>query len=387
QVRCALFRNRNQNLSFQPRDGMQVEVQGLVTLYENRGEFQLIAQSLRQAGRGTLFEAFLRLKEKLEKEGLFEEERKRPLPFLPRCIGIVTSTQGAALHDVLTTLARRNPSAEIIVYPTLVQGEGAGLLVARAIENAAKRMECEVLIVCRGGGSIEDLWAFNDEAVARAIRACPMPVVSGVGHETDFTIADFAADVRAPTPTAAAELVSPERDALLGGIAALLMQLSRQFRRGIEDRAQTVDFLSRRLHHPGQRLRERKQTLTQLLQRMRQANQRSIERKLWAINALKHRLDKSVPRLSELSARAQTYTARLDFATSAALDKRDARVKGLLSNLQNLAPQRVLDRGYSVVRDAEGNIVRDAAKLSVGDSLEISFAHGGAGSRVETLRD
>ena len=386
QLRCAMFRNRHQNLTWQARDGMQVEVQGLVTLYESRGEFQLVAETMRQAGRGTLFETFLRLKEKLEKEGLFAERDKRPLPFLPRSIGIVTSAQGAALRDVLTTLARRNPSAGVIVYPTVVQGAGAGAKIARAISIAASRRECDVLIVCRGGGSIEDLWAFNDEAVARAIRACPVPVVSGVGHETDFTIADFAADVRAPTPTAAAELVSPERDALLDNISTLLTALRRRVLREIEDRAQSIDHLSRRLQHPGQRLRERGQFLDQLNQRLDRAGHRAIEQQGWILASLVQRLAQETPRIFELSERVRNQTGRIDIAIHATLARDSSRLDGLLSSLQHLAPQHVLERGYSLVRDGAGRVVRDAVHIKVGDPLEISFARGGALSRVETLR-
>jgi exodeoxyribonuclease VII large subunit len=387
QLRCAMFRNRHQNLAWQPRDGMQVEVQGLVTLYENRGEFQLIAETMRQAGRGTLFEAFLRLKEKLEKEGLFSEDLKRPLPFLPRNIGIVTSAQGAALRDVLTTLSRRNPSAGIIVYPTVVQGEGAGLKIARTLSIAAGRNECDVLIVCRGGGSIEDLWAFNDEAVARAIRACPMPVVSGVGHETDFTIADFAADVRAPTPTAAAELVSPERDVLLENVSALLATLRRRVLREIDNRVQTIDLLSRRLQHPGQRLRERASTLHQLEARLGRAGQRTIEQQGWILASLAQRLKQAAPRITEHSARIKIQIERIDTAMNASLSREKSRLDSLFSSLIHLAPQRVLERGYSLVRDGTGRVVRDAADVAIGDPLEITFARGGALSRVEILRD
>ena len=387
QLRCAMFRNRHQNLTWQPRDGMQVEVQGLVTLYEARGEFQLVAETMRQAGRGTLFEAFLRLKEKLEKEGLFAEGDKRPLAFLPRSIGIVTSIQGAALRDVLATLARRNPSAGIIVYPTVVQGEGAGAKIARAISIAASRRECEVLIVCRGGGSIEDLWAFNDEAVARAIRACPMPVVSGVGHETDFTIADFAADVRAPTPTAAAELVSPERDTLLNHVSTLLTTLRRRVLREIEDRAQSIDHLSRRLQHPGQRLREREQYLHQLNQRLGRAAHRAIEQQGWILASLILRLEQETPRISVMAERVQNQSGRIDAAIHATLGRVSLHIEGLLSSLQILSPQRVLERGYSLVQDGTGRVVCDATHLKVGDPLEISFSRGGVISRVETLRD
>jgi len=207
QVRCVMFRHRAQQLEWQPRDGMQIEAQALLTLYEPRGDFQLNVETMRRAGLGALFEAFLRLREKLEKEGLFEAEKKRLLPRFPRTIGVITSRDAAALRDVLTTLERRNPSVAVVVFPVRVQGEGAAVEIAAALDLAGRRGECDALLLVRGGGSIEDLWAFNEEIVARALRACPIPVVTGIGHETDFTIADFAADQRAPTPTAAAGVV------------------------------------------------------------------------------------------------------------------------------------------------------------------------------------
>ena len=211
QVRCVMFRSRLQNLEFAPGNGMQVEVRAVPTLYEARGEFQLGVENMRKAGLGALFEKFARLKTKLEAEGIFASERKRPVPRFPRRIGVITSPAAAALRDVLTTLRRRMPSIPVIIYPTLVQGDSARTQIAAAIAIAGARAECDVLILCRGGGSIEDLWAFNEESVARAMVASPIPIVSGVGHETDFTIADFVADARAPTPTGAAELVSPNR--------------------------------------------------------------------------------------------------------------------------------------------------------------------------------
>ncbi len=385
QVRCAMFRNRNQHLSWIPRDGMQVEVQGLVTLYENRGEFQLIAETMRQAGRGTLFEAFLRLKEKLEKEGLFDAARKRPLPYLARSVGIVTSAQGAALRDVLATLARRNPSVAVFVYPTPVQGEGAGLKIAQAVSTAGDRGECEVLIICRGGGSIEDLWAFNDESVARAIRACPVPVISGVGHETDFTIADFAADLRAPTPTGAAELVSPERAALLDTVSALLAALGRRVLRDIDDRTQRVDHLSRRLQHPGQRLLERNAYVTQLGRRLESAGGRRIEQQGWMLASLLQRLLGSAPRTAELAAQVRNLAGRAGAAMRAMHARDQARLDRVLSSLEHLAPQSVLERGYSMVRDGAGCLIRDAAGLRAGAPLEITFARGGALARVERV--
>ena len=239
QVDCVMFRGRAQLLGWQPQDGTKVEVRALPTLYEARGKFQLSVEVMRRAGLGALYEAFERLKAKLEQEGLFDPARKRPLPRFPRAVGVVTSPQAAALRDVLTTLKRRMPGLPVILYPTPVQGEGAGSRIAAAISLAGARRECDVLIVCRGGGSIEDLRSFNEEAVARAILTSPVPVVTGIGHETDFTIADFVADARAPTPTGAATLASPGRDELSRLLLQQAHRLLRVFRRGLEDRIST----------------------------------------------------------------------------------------------------------------------------------------------------
>ena len=255
QVRCVMFRNKAQTLGFRLENGLQVEARVLVSLYEPRGDFQLNVEGMRRAGQGDLYERFLRLKAKLEAEGLFAAERKRPLPAHPRTLGIVTSPQAAALRDVLTTLARRAPHVKVVLYPTLVQGEEAPRQIAAAIETAASRRECQVLLVVRGGGSIEDLWAFNEETVARAVAASPIPVISGVGHETDFTIADFVADRRAPTPTAAAEMASPNRLDLLHRLHGLENRLARRLTQTLEQRMQQLDYLARRLIHPGERSR------------------------------------------------------------------------------------------------------------------------------------
>ncbi|MEO8598649.1 MAG: exodeoxyribonuclease VII large subunit, partial [bacterium] len=250
QVRAVMFRGRAQYADFIPKDGDRVELRTLVTLYAPRGDYQLNVEAIRRAGLGNLFEAFLRLKEKLELEGLFDPGRKRRLPAFAKTIGIVTSPQAAALRDILTTLQRRAPHVEIILYPTPVQGEGAAAKISHAIRLASNRGDCDVLLLCRGGGSIEDLWSFNDEAVARAIVDCNMPVIAGVGHETDFTIADFAADLRAPTPTAAAELAVTPRADWLAIVMTQADALQRAIQRQLSERGQTLDWLSHRLQSP-----------------------------------------------------------------------------------------------------------------------------------------
>ncbi len=270
-VRCAMFRRAASLQGFTPRDGQQVELRGRVAVYEPRGEMQFVVESMRALGAGSLYEQFLRLKAKLEAEGLFDAAKKRVLPAFAQRVGIVTSLAGAALHDMLTTLARRAPQVQVIVYPSLVQGNDAPPALLSALAAAAQRREVDVLIVARGGGSIEDLWAFNDERVVRALAALPMPVVSGVGHETDVTLCDFAADMRAATPTAAAELVAPERAALLAALAQIARHLQRSITRRLEVQAQRLDRLALQLARPGQAVSRAQQQLQALAHRRERA--------------------------------------------------------------------------------------------------------------------
>jgi exodeoxyribonuclease VII large subunit len=281
QVRCVLFRHKAALIDWKLENGMQVEVRAAPTLYEARGDFQLTVEGMRRSGLGALFEAFERLKRRLEREGLFEPARRRPIPEFPRSVGVVTSPKAAALRDVLTTLARRMPGIRVVLYSTPVQGEGAGEKIAQAIRAASARKEVDVLIVCRGGGSMEDLWAFNEEIVARAIVDCAMPVVSGVGHETDFTIADSVADARAPTPTAAAELVSPNRAELLARLGVLAARLSRDIDRELNTRMQHLDYLGKRLVHPGERIDVELRQLSQLAIRLRSAATHALDVASW----------------------------------------------------------------------------------------------------------
>lgn len=361
QVRCVMFRNKSQYLDWQPRNGMQAEVLALATLYEARGEFQLTLEQMRPAGLGALYEAFERLKKRLESEGLFDAARKRPLPAMPTQIGIVTSPQAAALRDVLTTLFRRMSGIPVVLYPVPVQGEGAAQKIAQAIKLANERAECDVLILCRGGGSIEDLWAFNEEVVARAIAASTIPVVSGVGHETDFTIADFVADERAPTPTAAAQRVAPDRAALLGTLRNMAQHLQRAQRNRLQNSMQSLDYLQRRLVHPAQQLQNKAQHLGQLQQRLRMVR----------------------PNLAQLSARQLELLGRLRSAMQRTLKNNDVRLNSMQQHLSHLDPKQVLARGYSMVRDERGAIVADGAMLDVGARLDIAFAKGWARTEVK----
>jgi exodeoxyribonuclease VII large subunit len=383
QVRCVMFRGRGAYLDWQPRDGMQVDVRALITLYEPRGDFQLNVEFMRRAGLGALYEAFLRLRDRLEREGLFDPSIKRGLPTFPRAIGVVTSPAAAALRDVLTTLARRNPSIPVIVYPTAVQGDGAPAEIAAALATAARRAEVDVLVLCRGGGSIEDLWAFNDERVARAIRGCPIPVVVGVGHETDTTIADFAADRRAPTPTGAAELVSPAREELLARLGQVADRLHRRVVRDLQTRMQLLDQLARRLVHPGRRLDTQAALVAQCRSRLAHGAARALERERWRVRALLERVQRRLPPVETLELRVAQFAHRARAAAAHSVSQRAARVDALAQSLVHLDPRAVLERGYSIVQGAGGRIVRRAQELAPGDALDITFAEGTAQARVE----
>lgn len=384
QVRCVMWRSRAQLLGWRLENGQQIEARALVSFYEPRGEFQLNVEAIRRAGQGDLFERFLRLKAQLEKEGLFAAERKKPLPAFPRRIAIVTSLQAAALRDVLTTLHRRAPHLRLSVFPTLVQGDGAGARIAEALTSAAAS-DCEAIILCRGGGSIEDLWAFNEEIVARAIAASAIPVIAGIGHETDFTIADFAADLRAPTPTAAAELVSPDRAGLLARLDSLHDQLQRRLERGLADRQQRLDWLAARLTHPAERLRQRRQDTEALGQRLQRAQRSQIERMRLQITALGQRRMSARPRLDKLAGRLDHLRYRLDNRTQWALSQHSGKLNSLASSLKQLDPHAVLTRGYALAIGPDGRAIRDATALTPGDTLHLSFARGAATARVEQV--
>jgi len=365
QVDCVMFQARAALLDWAPREGMRVEVRALVTLYEPRGRFQLRVETMREAGLGPLYERFLKLKQALEREGLFDPARKRALPAYPRTVGVVTSLAAAALRDVLTTLARRNPSVAVVVYPVPVQGAGAAQRIAKRLAQASERAECDLLLLVRGGGSIEDLWQFNEAVVAHAIRASAIPVVVGVGHETDVTIADFAADCRAATPTAAAELAVPQRAELVARVTQLTRRAGRETRRRIETVAQSVDALARRLVHPAARLRNARALLAQLAARLAA----SLARRL---DAARFRLGALAPRLAAADARRREIAA--------------ARVAELRARLGVLDPQAVLARGYSITRNAAGEVLRDAARVAEGERLHTTLARGALESEVKRRR-
>ena len=386
QVRCVMFRGRNQFADFTPANGDHVEIRALPSLYEARGEFQLGAETIRRAGAGRLYEAFLRLKATLDAEGLFDPAKKRTLPRFPRRLGIVTSPQAAALHDVLTALARRMPGLPVVLYPTPVQGAGAGAQIAAAIRTAGTRAECDVLLVCRGGGSLEDLWAFNDEAVARAIAASPMPVVSGVGHETDFTLADFAADLRAPTPTAAAELASPVRAELQLQLAQQARRLQHQLARRQQSEMQRLDYLARRLVHPAEQLRRRQTELAQLAQRLRHAASTRLANGQLSIARLSQRLVTPIHAVRREQQRLDALGLRIRRALAGGLGQHRLTLDRHAGSLAHLNPEGVLARGYSIVLQDSGAVVQDASALNAGEKIGIRFHRGQARARVESTR-
>lgn len=390
QVRCTMWRNRAQLLPFRLEHGMQVEVRALVSLFEPRGDYQLNVEAVRHAGVGNLYEAFLRLKARLEAEGLFEPAAKRALPRFPRGIAVVSSAQAAAWRDVTAALARRAAHVPITLYPTPVQGDGAPAQIAAAIRRAgrnAARDGTDVLLLVRGGGSLEDLAAFNSEAVARAIRACPLPVVVGVGHETDVSIADFAADLRAATPTAAAELASAGFVELHDKLALLDARLTRAMQRRVETAAQRLDRVAARLSHPRQRLVQaglRLETLTQALH-ARMARQLAAGEA--RVGALSLRLAARKPDLAQRRARLDALAQRLERAGSNLLERRRSRLDALAQHLAHLDPRGVLARGYSITRNAAGEIVRDARMLAPGDGIHVELHQGSVDATVNPHND
>ena len=346
QIRCVMFRGRNGQVGFMPQSGDLVEVSANLGMYVPRGDIQLTIQTLRRAGMGGLYEAFLKLKAKLAKEGLFDEDRKRDIPTHPRSIGIITSPQAAALKDVLSTLARRAPHIPIVIYPTLVQGPDAPAGMIAALKAAEKEHAVDVILLVRGGGSIEDLWAFNDEQLAYAIASSPIPVVSGVGHETDFTIADFVADLRAPTPTGAAELAAPRRDQMLQELDAIMQALLQRINQRVEREAQTLDQLALRLSH-------------------------------------------ALPNPDRMREQIASWQQRLNQAWAVRMDNWKRNQVHYQSQLEMLNPQRTLERGYSVILSREDNqlrAVRGPGELSTETVFQIQMADGEAEVRLADIK-
>ncbi len=342
QVKCVMFKGRNSYVDFVPREGDKIEARCTVTLYEARGDFQLTVEFVQKAGLGALFEAFEKLKLKLAHEGLFDAAYKQAIPKYPKTIGLVTSPDAAALRDVLTTLKRRNSNINVIIYPTPVQGKGAAAQIAKAIHTANKRAEVDTLIICRGGGSMEDLWQFNEEVVARAIDDSAIPTISGVGHETDFTICDFVADMRAATPTAAAELASQDMQTLKKQLHHLWSRLVRRMDISLQSRAQTLDYLSRRLISPLQQIEMKANQLKQLQKRM-------------------------------------------DISLKRNMQMQQQRLLNLQNSLAQLNPHNVLARGYALVENMNGEIVNNATQLALNDEVKLIFGKGAAKAKISKI--
>lgn len=378
QVRAVMFRGRAQAVGFDIKNGDKIEVRATVTLYAPRGDYQLNVEAIRHAGAGNLFEAFLRLKEKLAKEGLFDSARKQPLPCFPRTIGIVTSPKAAALRDVLTTLSRRAPHIRLILYPAPVQGEGAAEKIAQAIQTASRRAEAEILIVCRGGGSMEDLWSFNEETVARAIAACAIPVISGVGHETDTTITDFVADLRAPTPTGAAEMAARPTSDWIAMVRLQADNLRYAMERAMAARRQATDMAARRLVSPAAYIRREKIRLHALATRLSHAGKRIMADNRHQLAHWQTRLKGKWPDTAPCHTRLETIERQLATALKSRLLTCRQHIAAIKAQLELLSPRRTLERGYAIITDSRGQVIRSPARLPIRENVTIRLAQGSA---------
>jgi exodeoxyribonuclease VII large subunit len=387
QVRCAMFRQRNMLCAFSARDGQKVLVRARIGLYEPRGEYQLIVDYMEDAGLGVLRRLFEELSTKLEREGLFAAQRKRPLPSLPKRIGIITSPTGAAVRDILHVLARRFPAAAVLIYPVSVQGAQAAAEITSAVEAAGRRCECDVLILARGGGSLEDLWAFNDERLARAIVASRIPIITGIGHEIDFTIADFAADVRAPTPSAAAELVVPDAEEWLTTLLRSGARLQRCMRRRLDEHRKRLRWLTGRaaLASPVARLGAQAQRLDELEQCLVRALRRRLQENREQLRWLTGRAAMVGPsaRLSQQLLRLNVLDARLNRAGRQVLSSRRERLLPLVRTLNAVSPLATLERGYAIVSVEGGGILRDPAAAKPGTMIEARLARGNIRAKIE----
>jgi exodeoxyribonuclease VII large subunit len=391
QLRCAMFRTRNTGVGFVPRAGAQVIARGRISVYEARGEYQLVVEHLEEAGVGALKREFERLKAKLAAEGLFALGRKRALPRFPRRIGVITSPTGAALRDVLNILARRYPPAHVLIYPSPVQGAAAVPALVAALEAASARAECDVLILARGGGSLEDLWAFNDERLARAIHDCALPVISGVGHEIDFTIADLVADARAPTPSGAAELVVPDRLACLEAVGRSAQRLGAGMRRELRTCATRLEATERRLAlaHPGVRLNQQAQRLDDLAQRLRAAMRTCMDQDRIRLAEAATHLERSSPlyRLRDYRARYEALQARLNAAVGQRTAQLGHRLALAQRALHTVSPLATLARGFAIVTREDGSVLTDAGLVAPGEHVHARLARGSLEARVTAKKE
>ncbi|CCG95057.1 exonuclease VII, large subunit [Marinobacter nauticus ATCC 49840] len=387
QIRCAMFRGANQRIRTLPREGDQIRIRGKVTLYENRGDFQIIVEHLEPAGLGALQQAFEALKARLQGEGLFDPARKKPIPATPRHIGVVTSPTGAAIHDILTVLKRRCPAIPVTLYPTAVQGQPATADIVQAIDRAQQHGLADVLIIGRGGGSLEDLWCFNEEAVARAIAACPIPTVSAVGHEVDVTIADFVADLRAPTPSAAAEKISPDQQDWLRRLTEQQGRLGQSARRLLQRLDNQLGHLSARLRDPRRELLEKAQRMDELELRLNKAIRDRLDQQKQKTDYLLQRMSAQSPRRTLKTVREQTQRLeeRLTLATRHQLRQKDERLQHIAQTLHVVSPLATLGRGYAIVKDDNDRIVRKAGDLETGSQITARLGHGSVSARVTEI--
>jgi len=391
QVRCAMFRMRSMHVKFRPENGQRITARVRVSLYEARGEYQLIVEHMEEAGAGALQRQFEVLKNKLAGEGLFDQANKQALPALPNHIGVITSPTGAAVRDILSVLKRRFPSIPVTIYPVQVQGTDSAPDIAKTIKLANKRKECDVLLLSRGGGSLEDLWAFNAEVVARAIAASKIPIVSGVGHEVDFTMADFVADLRAPTPTAAAELITPDRYDLLQTMDRYEQRLQRALQSSLGQNQQRLNWLQQRLQqrHPGQQLKQLAQRSEHLQQRLIHAIQRQLSAAQQQLETLNAKLQGHAPaqRLAQLQSRNQQLEQRLQRAWQNKLQHKQQQLLTVTRSLNTLSPLATLERGYSIAQIADSYaVITHASQVSPGDKMETRLAEGRIISTVDEVQ-
>ena len=389
QVKCAMFKNRNQLVKVLPENGKQVLVRARIGLYEPRGDYQLIIEHMEEAGDGALRRQFELLKTRLAKEGLFDSAHKKELPQNISRVGIITSDTGAAIHDILTTLKRRYPMQSIIIYPTPVQGKGAAYKIAAAIDKANSRQESDILIVTRGGGSLEDLWEFNEEVVARAIYHSDIPVISAIGHEVDFTIADFVADQRAATPTAAAELVSPDRYQQLQKLSLVESRMSHLMQRNIQQKQQKIDWLAKRLRHPKDQLQILKNKLHELSQRNIRTVRNKLQESRSQINLLEAKIQQHSPqqRIQQYQLRYENLNNRFQSVTKKLIISKKEKLQHLVFSLDALSPLHTLKRGYAIIKDQNNNIIRDVTKLKKEQTIKTELAKGHIYSTITEIHN
>ena len=389
QVRCAMFKSRNNSLKFQPDNGQQVQIRGKVSLYQPRGDYQLIVDRMEEAGDGALQRKFEALKTKLAAEGLFDEDVKLEIPELPECIGVVTSSTGAAIHDVLSVIERRFPSIPVKLYSVPVQGEAAAPAICRALELVEEQAECDVVLLVRGGGSLEDLWAFNEESVAWAIYECPVPVVSGIGHEVDITIADFVADIRAATPTAAAETVTPDQSSWLQSLEWYQYRLRQLMTEKLQRRNEALTWLSKRLsqQHPVAVVQRLSQRLDDVEQRLHYTWRYRLQQQQNRHQQLRARLLTTSPsqQLNHYQHRLQILGQNLQYHIQQTLQQLKARLQNNARTLNAISPLQTLERGYSITHNAAGKAITHSDEISVGDELQTLLYQGKIVSQVKKI--